>query len=126
MIHDQSEANQIWVVTRYQYGISPLVSQTLFRGETTGGVAKWRLFSQANTGNNIPIQAREVSANLSYKITKVVRALRLAKRRVRVCTHGCDVNMFWFSRADHTSTNLKKILSLELDKFTLFIHSLVG
>ena len=44
----------------------------------------------------------------------------------RVCTHDCDANMFWFSRADHTSTNLKKILSLELDKFTSFIHSLVG
>ena len=26
--------NQIWVVTRHQYGISALVSQTLFRGET--------------------------------------------------------------------------------------------
>ena len=26
--------NQIWVVTRHQYGISALVSQTSFRGET--------------------------------------------------------------------------------------------
>ena len=66
---------QIWVVTRHQYGISALVSQTLFRGETGGDVAKWRLFSQANTGNNISIQAREVPANPFYKITKVVRAL---------------------------------------------------
>ena len=38
---------QIWVVTRHQYGISALVSQTSFRGETSGGVAKCRLFSQA-------------------------------------------------------------------------------
>ena len=38
---------QIWVVTRHQYGISALVSQTSFRGETAGGVAKCRLFSQA-------------------------------------------------------------------------------
>ena len=38
---------QIWVVTRHQYGISVLVSQTSFRGETSGGVAKCRLFSQA-------------------------------------------------------------------------------
>ena len=37
---------QIWVVTRHQYGISALVSQTSFRGETSGSVAKWRLFSQ--------------------------------------------------------------------------------
>ena len=37
---------QIRVVTGNQYGISVLVSQTSFRGETSGGVAKCRLFSQ--------------------------------------------------------------------------------
>ena len=31
---------QIWVVTRHQYGISALVSQTSFGGKTSGGVAK--------------------------------------------------------------------------------------
>jgi len=36
---------QIWVVTRHQYGISALVSQTSFRRETSGGVAKCRLLS---------------------------------------------------------------------------------
>ena len=48
-----------------------------------------------------------------YKITKIVRALWLAERRVcmRVCKHGCDVKMFYFSRANHASTNLKKVLS---------------
>ena len=41
---------QIWVVMRHQYGISAVVSQTLFcRGKiVAGGVAKCRLFSQAN------------------------------------------------------------------------------
>ena len=39
--------SQIWVVTRHQFGISRLVSQTLFRGETSGGVEKSRLFSLA-------------------------------------------------------------------------------
>ena len=39
---------QIWVVTRHQYGISALVSQTSFGGETSGSVAKCRMFSQAN------------------------------------------------------------------------------
>ena len=39
---------QIWVVTRHQYGISPLVSQTSFRGVIIDGVAKCRLFSQAS------------------------------------------------------------------------------
>ena len=38
---------QIWVVTRHQYGISALVSQTSFGGETSGSVAKCGLFSQA-------------------------------------------------------------------------------
>ena len=63
-----------------------------------------------------------------YKITKIVRALWLAERRVcmRVCKHGCDVKMFCFSRANHASTNLKKFLSSKLDKFTLFTHSFVG
>ena len=83
LIEPIRSTTQIRVVTRHQYGISALTSPTSFREETTGGVAKCRLFCRANTGNNIPIQAREVSANLFYKITKVVRALGLAKRRVR-------------------------------------------
>ena len=38
---------QIWVVTRqtrHQYGISVLISQTSFRGETSGDFAKCRVF----------------------------------------------------------------------------------
>ena len=63
-----------------------------------------------------------------YKITKIVRALWLAKRSVcmRVCKHGCGVNMFCFSPANHASTNLKKFSNSKLDKFTLFTHSFVG
>ena len=38
---------QIWVVTRHQYGISVLISQTSFGGETSGSVANCRMFSQA-------------------------------------------------------------------------------
>ena len=37
--------NQIWVATCHQYGISALVSQTSFGGETSGSVAKWAVFS---------------------------------------------------------------------------------
>ena len=37
---------QILVVTHHQYGISGLVSQTSFGGETNGSIAKCRLFSQ--------------------------------------------------------------------------------
>ena len=39
--------SQIWVVTHHQYGISALISQASIRGETVGGVAKCRQFSQA-------------------------------------------------------------------------------
>ena len=31
---------------------------------------------------------------------------------MRVCKHGCDVKMFCFSRANHVSTNLKKVARL--------------
>ena len=37
-------------MTRHQYGISALVSQTSFRWQTSGSVAKCRLFSQVTTG----------------------------------------------------------------------------
>ena len=40
---------QIWVVTRHQYGIFALVPQTPFGGETSGSVAKCRLFSQVKS-----------------------------------------------------------------------------
>ena len=32
---------------------------------------------------------------------------------IRVCKHGCDVKMFCFSRANHTSTNLKKAVEFK-------------
>ena len=35
---------KIWVMTRYQYAIPPPVSQTSFSGETSGAVAKCKLF----------------------------------------------------------------------------------
>ena len=36
---------QIWVVTRHQYGISVVISQTLFLRGNSGGIMKWWLFS---------------------------------------------------------------------------------
>ena len=61
--------------------------------------------------------------NCFYKITKIVRALWLAERRVcmRVCKHGCGVKMFCFSRANDASTNLKKVLSWK-PRQVYFIH----
>ena len=46
-------ASQIWVVTHHQYGISTLVSQASFGGETGSSVAKCQLFSQARSVNQI-------------------------------------------------------------------------
>ena len=43
-------SSQIWVVTRHQYWIPALVSQTTFRGETKGGVAKFQLNSDVSEG----------------------------------------------------------------------------
>ena len=39
----------IWVVMCCQYGVSALVSQMSFGGETSGSIAKCRLFSHAST-----------------------------------------------------------------------------
>ena len=47
LIQPIRNTTQLWEVTRHQYGISALVSQTSFGGETSGSVAKCRLFSQA-------------------------------------------------------------------------------
>ena len=46
LIQPIRSTTQFWVVTRHQYGISALVSQTSFRGETSGGITKCRLFYQ--------------------------------------------------------------------------------
>ena len=48
VIQDSLSLTQIWVVTRHQYGISTLVSQTSFGGETSAGVTKCWLFSKAS------------------------------------------------------------------------------
>ena len=50
--------SQIWLVTRHQYGISALVSQTSFGVETSGSVAKCRLFYQAISAT-IQVKATE-------------------------------------------------------------------
>ena len=44
---------QIWVVTRHQYGLSALFPQTSFRRETSGGIVKCWLFSQASNFSSL-------------------------------------------------------------------------
>ena len=62
----------LWVVTRHQYGIFALVSQTSFGGKTSGSVAKCRLFFQAvtlsSTGNFFATIAA-LCNNISTSIT---------------------------------------------------------
>ena len=63
------------VVTRHQYGISALVSQTSLRGETSDGVAKCRLFSQAKLvsyrGNATTFDARIMAERLYESVTEI-------------------------------------------------------
>ena len=54
---------QIWVVTRHQYGFSALVSQTSFGEETSGSVARCRLFSPARIKDAI---ARVLLSDLDW------------------------------------------------------------
>ena len=35
---------------------------------------------------------------------------------MRVCKHGCGVKLFGFSRANHASTNLKKVFEFKTQK----------
>ena len=46
----------IWLVTRHQYRISPLIPQSSFCGKTSGGFAKCRLFSHFTT--KLPVTAQ--------------------------------------------------------------------
>ena len=85
-------------------------------------------FSNIGNGKGNDNQRENHLLVLNYKITKIVRALWLAKSSVcmRVCKHGCGVKMFCFSRTNYTSPNLKKFASSKLVKVTLFTHSFVG
>ena len=62
---------QIWVVTRHQYGISALVSQTSFRGETSGSVVKCRLFYQVRAYP--PITVIRVSNTFQINLPEVLK-----------------------------------------------------
>ena len=65
---------QIWVVTRHQYGLSAVISQTSLRGETTGDVVKCRLFTQVTPAS---LWHKEASAEKRPTFEKVTTILRL-------------------------------------------------
>ena len=95
---------QIWAVTSHQYGISALVSQTSFRGEKRGGVAKCRLFSKAKI-RLVPSPFRHFSVplfffapatqtTLEYGLQNVRRVPSnfYGKRLLRICTANLNGN----------------------------------
>ena len=51
LIQPIKHTTQIWVVMHHWYGISVLISQMSFGRETSGSVAKCRLFSRARFTN---------------------------------------------------------------------------
>ena len=104
-------------ITRYQMAQSSWKCDTKSKSHPGMKIAPVPVFS-----------CKHPLRNLFYKITKIVRELWLAERSVcvRVCKHGCGVKAFCFSHANHTSMNLKRFSSSELNKFTLFTHSFVS
>ena len=60
-------------MTRHQYGISALISQTPFRAETSGDVAKRRLFSQATEIQNLNLLNKSF---YSYPVHTLCRMLK--------------------------------------------------
>ena len=73
-------------MTRHQYGISALVPQTSLLGETSDGVGKWRLFSQANELNNLSLQKKNWP-KFSW-VHNVFRLIQLIKAFCRWVENG--------------------------------------
>ena len=70
---------QIWLVTAHHYGISALVSPTPFREETSGDVAKFRLFSQATISRKWSNRELKAWFSLTHKHKhKDIRTRRMA------------------------------------------------
>ena len=82
---------QIWVVTRHQYGISALLSQTSFGEETSGSVAKCRLFSQATTTkiikhkDSVYIEEGKGSLNSSGIPSRLSGPITLCRHLLQTC-----------------------------------------
>ena len=73
----RSTTTQIWVVTRHQYGISALLSQSSFGGETSGSAAKCRLFSQAR----VLLQDKEINCKSHGRRSCLLSTLDLLKKK---------------------------------------------
>ena len=80
---------------------SALASQTLFRGKTTGSVAKCRLFTQTTI--------------------KVVQVLTVEDTRAALLSLLCDkilINLHIWGEFDKTSTSVVTVLESENNSYT--------
>ena len=86
---------QIWVVTRHQYGISALASQTSFGGETNDSVAKCWLFSQASM---VSVKTESRNRRASFpKSSKRIHIESATEYYFKVCTYPllCSKSHKW-------------------------------
>ena len=69
LLQSIKSTTQIWVVVCHQYEISVVVAQMSFREETSDGVAKFGLFSQASFFANVALQDKQVKNAYSRRTT---------------------------------------------------------
>ena len=91
---------QIWVVMRHQYGISALVSQTSFRGQTSGGVVKCRLFSQAGL-----LESNKWQTENGF--------LALTVDSILLHFHGCNFCSLYFNTANTFTMVVNRLVLLK-------------
>ena len=100
--HSIRSISQIWVVTRYQYGISALASQMSFRWETSGGVAKCRLFSRARVFIEVRCYTQAITQDSKpYPFTPRTDQSLSAKQLAR---YWCTVKEVSFEWTHHPQT----------------------
>ena len=110
----------ISVVTHHQSGISAIVSQTSYHRETSGDVAKCRLFSQANTQPNSiqPLNASLISRSVvSYLSTITPKHLKNLLKDLTPCWFRCEVS--WQSPSTKSTFDRQKIDKLECKVMSL-------
>ena len=69
LIQPIRSTTQIWVVTRHQYGIPAFVSQTSFRGETSGhALLVWNFFGPSGLSLVFKIEKKLKRLLLTYAV----------------------------------------------------------
>ena len=88
---------QAWVVTRRQYGISTLIFQVAFQGETSGGAAKGQLFLVFSQAINILLNFHNVGwSSLKFPETDNCVNFTLEEKWVNNRDSWCLLYLQWF------------------------------